>query len=68
MDEVGHVVVKQDFADYSRLKEHFDRYRKGSHEPVRSAFNLCFNSVVNLLESHSLSEIEEIVSKSFRNF
>jgi len=70
LDDVGYVVILEEFADYDRDKEAISSYMAGDHEQVRSAFNLSFNSVVNLLERHdrNLDEIREIINKSFLNF
>lgn len=65
MDEAGHVIVRMDLEEYSELKPVLDRYRRGSYEPVRSSFNLSFNSIVNLLERYDRDRIREIVDKSF---
>jgi superfamily II RNA helicase len=65
MDEEGHVVVRMDLDDYPELKPMLERYAKGSYEPVRSSFNLSFNSIVNLLERHDAERIRQIVNQSF---
>ncbi len=65
MDEVGYVVIKLDFQDYEEIKPVLERYRKGAYEPVRSSFNLSWNSVVNLLGTHDHQRIREILDKSF---
>jgi superfamily II RNA helicase len=65
MDEVGHVVVRMDMDDYPELKPMLERYAKGNYEPVRSSFNLSFNSIVNLLEKHDPERIRQIVNQSF---
>ena len=68
MDEVGHVVVSQEFCDFEQHKGSFDRYERGKHESVHSTFNLSFNSIVNLLNAYEMMEIQDIVNKSYRNF
>lgn len=68
MDEVGYVVVKQEFDEFDQNIRAFNRYRRGEYESVRSTFNLCFNSIANLLDSYEMMEIRDIVNKSFRNF
>ncbi len=68
MDEVGHVIVSQEFADFDQNTRSFDRYAKGRYESVHSAFNLSFNSIVNLLDAYEMMEIQDIVNKSYRNF
>ncbi len=70
IDDVGYVVLLEEFADYERDEEAIRAYVKGAHEPVRSSFNLSFNSVANLLERHNrdLDAIRTIIDKSFLNF
>jgi len=70
IDDVGYVVILEEFWDYERDKEAIDAYIQGSHEKVRSAFNLSFNSVVNLLDRHGqdLDQIRDIIDKSFLTF
>ncbi|MBA2321284.1 MAG: DEAD/DEAH box helicase [Deltaproteobacteria bacterium] len=65
MDDVGHVVVRMDFPDYAELQPILAKYREGSYEPVRSSFNLSWNSVINLLRRHPPDRIREILDKSF---
>ena len=70
IDDVGYVVLLEEFWDYERDSEAIDAYIKGAHEKVRSAFNLSFNSVVNLLDRHGkdLEQIRQIIDKSFLTF
>ena len=68
MDDVGHVVVRMDLAEYEEARPQLDRYWKGRVEPVHSSFNLSWNSVVNLLQRHDHARIREIVDKSFLNW
>ncbi len=65
MDQEGHVVVRMDFEEYGELRPMLDTYRRGAYEPVRSSFNLSWNSVVNLLHRHPPDRIREILDKSF---
>jgi superfamily II RNA helicase len=65
MDEVGHVVIRMDLGEVEEFLPVLDRYRKQVYEPVRSSFNLSWNSIVNLLGSHELEDVREIVSRSF---
>lgn len=65
MDEAGHVVMRMDPDDYEDLKPVIQRYRKGFYEPVRSSFNLSFNSIVHLIQRHGLAAVRRIVDKSF---
>ncbi len=65
MDEVGHVVLRMDFSDYEEYQPLLERYRQGQPEPVRSSFNLSFNSIVNLLDQHDAERIRDILDRSF---
>ena len=65
MDDVGHVVLRMDAAEYDEFKPLLERYQKGAPEPVRSSFNLSFNSIVNLLDQHDPERIREILDRSF---
>ncbi|HHO53159.1 MAG TPA: DEAD/DEAH box helicase [Deltaproteobacteria bacterium] len=65
MDEVGHVVLRMDFSDYEEYKPLIERYQQGISEPVRSSFNLSFNSIVHLLEQHDTERIRGILDSSF---
>ena len=70
IDEVGYVIVLEEFADYDRDRDAIAAYMEGNHERVTSSFNLSFNSVVNLLDRHQrdLAAIREVIDKSFLNF
>ncbi|MEZ4321370.1 MAG: DEAD/DEAH box helicase [Myxococcota bacterium] len=68
LDDVGHVVVRVDLAEFEEFKPDLARYEKNQVEPVRSSFNLSWNSVVNLLERHPPERCREIVEKSFLNW
>ncbi|MEN0067568.1 MAG: DEAD/DEAH box helicase [Myxococcota bacterium] len=65
MDEVGHVVLRLDLDDYEEAKPHLEQYRKGTPEPVRSSFNLSFNSIVNLIDQLDQERIRDILDRSF---
>lgn len=65
MDEHGHVVVRMDPSEWPAMRPIFERYTRHAYEPVRSSFNLSWNSVIKLLENHDLDGIREIVDKSF---
>lgn len=70
IDHVGYVVILEEFWDFERDGDAIASYIKGDHEKVRSAFNLSFNSVVNLLDRHSgeMDQIRDIIDKSFLTF
>lgn len=65
MDDNGHVVMRMDVEEWERKKPQIERYQRGAYEPVRSSFNLSWNSVVSLLERHDETHIREVVGKSF---
>jgi len=65
LDGHGHVIVRCDIEEYGEIRPHLLRYEEAAYEPVRSSFNLSWNSVVNLLHTHSMDQIREIVDKSF---
>ncbi|HCP46842.1 MAG TPA: hypothetical protein DIU15_12420 [Deltaproteobacteria bacterium] len=70
LDDVGYVVVLEEFSDFDRDRDSIHSYLAGDHERVRSAFNLSFNSVVSLLARHDgdLDAIRDVIDKSFLNF
>jgi ATP-dependent RNA helicase HelY len=70
IDNVGYVVLLEEFGDFERDEEAIRAYIRGAHEPVRSSFNLSFNSVANLVDRHNrdLDAIRTIIDKSFLNF
>ena len=65
MDQHGTVLVRMDFDDYAESLPHLERYLKGDSEPVRSSFNLSFNSIVNLVGRFEEAKVREIVERSF---
>jgi superfamily II RNA helicase len=68
MDKIGYVVVREDFSEYPNDRDLIHQYQRGEHEPINSAFNLSFSSIVNLLARHTEAEIQQILDKSFLNF
>jgi ATP-dependent RNA helicase HelY len=68
LDDQGEVLVRVDYEEYDELKPVLQRYAQGSYEPVRSAFNLSWNSVINLVASHELEHVRRILEKSFLNW
>ncbi len=68
MDRVGTVVVRTDFEDYPTWLASLEGYLRDQPEPVRSSFNLSFNSVVNLIERHGRDACRGIVERSFLAF
>ena len=65
LDAEGHVIVRCDLEEYGDVRPHILRYEAGEYEPVHSSFNLSWNSVVNLLDTHTVEQIRTIVDKSF---
>ncbi|MCA9489410.1 MAG: DEAD/DEAH box helicase [Myxococcales bacterium] len=65
MDQVGHVIVRVDPWEYQRLKPFLEKYARAGYEPVRSAFNLSFHSIVHLIERLPPERIRELVERSF---
>ncbi len=70
IDNVGYVIILEEFWDFERDADAIKTYISGDHEKVRSAFNLSFNSVVNLLDRHSgdLDQIAEIIRTAADGF
>jgi replicative superfamily II helicase len=70
IDNVGYVVLVEEFGDFQQDEEHIEKYLEGAHESVTSSFNLSFNSVVNLIDRHErdLDEIRRVTDRSFLNF
>lgn len=68
MDTVGHVFLRVDLADFEEFKPNLKKYAENRVEPVRSSFNLSWNSVVNLLDTYEPERCREIVEKSFLNW
>jgi ATP-dependent RNA helicase HelY len=65
LDEVGHVVVRMDPSEFQAYRPILERYLNQEYEPVRSSFNLSWNSVVKLLARHDADHIRELVDKSY---
>jgi superfamily II RNA helicase len=65
MDDTGHVVVRLDLDSYHEYRPLLRQYDQAAYEPVRSSFSLSWNSVINLLERHERSQIQDLVNKSF---
>ncbi len=65
MDETGHVVMRMDLEEYAEAAPHVRRFLEGRYEPVRSSFNLGFNSIVNLMVQHRPEYIRALVERSF---
>jgi superfamily II RNA helicase len=68
IDTEGDVVVKIDFGDWSEHQPTLKHLMSGQSEPVRSSFNLSFNSIVNLLDKYDERTIRTLLERSFKAF
>lgn len=68
IDTEGDVVVKLDFKEWSEHQGTLKHLMSGESEPVRSSFNLSFNSVVNLLDRYEERTIRTLLERSFKAF
>ncbi len=68
IDKEGDVVVKLDFSEWGEHQGTFKHLMSGNSEPVRSSFNLSFNSVVNLLDRYDERTIRTLLERSFKAF
>ena len=68
LDEAGTVILRMDFEDYAEAKPLLTQYLKGTVEPIRSSFNLSWNSIVNLIGQYDEDTIRDLVDKSFLNW
>ena len=65
LDEAGHVVIRMDYEEHAEFAPLLKDFFAHRYEPVRSTFNLSWNSVVRLLERHDLDRIRVLVNRSF---
>ncbi len=68
IDPVGYVVVRMEPGDFRPLQATLRHLFEGNAEPVRSSFNLSFNSVVHLLDRFDQDELRELLELSFLAF
>ncbi len=68
IDRRGHAVIRMDPEDFGASREHLQTLIDGDPEPVRSAFNLSFNSVVNLLARHDRAQLRPLLERSFLSY
>jgi superfamily II RNA helicase len=68
IDEVGHVLVRQDFGRYDEVRGLLRKLMSDQSEPVESSFNLSFHSVVNLVARFGEDEIRDMLQRSFKAF
>ncbi len=65
LDDAGHVVVRVELDDAAELGPMLARYQQQTYEPVKSTFNLSWNSIVNLLGRMEEAQIRQLVERSF---
>lgn len=68
IDPVGNVLIRQDFGGYGEVRGLLKRLLSGESEPVRSAFNLSFHSVVNLVDRFDEESIRYMLEQSFKAY
>jgi superfamily II RNA helicase len=68
LDDEGNVVIRMDPWEFVRWRPYLEKYARAGYEPVRSAFNLSFHSIVHLVQRYPLERIREIVDRSFLSF
>lgn len=66
IDKVGNVIITSKLRDF--VPSIIEKYITGNTERVKSAFDLSYNSVVNILHSNSSSDIDDVLLKSFWAF
>ncbi len=68
IDDVGTVVVRQDFKYYHEVRALLSRLLTDESEPVSSSFNLSFHSVVNLVDRFDEASIRFMLEQSFKAY
>jgi len=68
IDELGNAVLRMDFADFRSERKLITHLMGGDPEPVTSAFNLSFNSVVNLLARYQTRQLKDLLHRSFLSY
>ncbi len=68
IDPEGYVVVRMDGEDLPSRRATLEHLFEGNPEPVRSSFNLSFNSVVHLLDRFGKDELRGLLELSFLSF
>lgn len=68
IDARGTVVIRQDFQHFEEVRGLLKRLMTDESEPVRSAFNLSFHSVVNLLDRFDEEAIRFMLDQSFKAY
>jgi superfamily II RNA helicase len=68
MDVEGDVLIRQDFREYEDIRQEVRAYFEDKSEPVLSAFNLSFHTIVNLLRRFDERQIREMLTQSFKAY
>ncbi len=68
IDEVGTVVIRQDFEHFHEVRPLLHKLLTEESEPVTSSFNLSYHSVVNLVERFDEVQIRYMLDQSFRAY
>jgi superfamily II RNA helicase len=68
MDTEGDVLIRQDFRDYEEIRNEARFYFENKSEPVLSAFNLSFHTIVNLLRRFDDAQIRDMLTRSFKAY
>lgn len=68
IDEVGDIVIRQDFKDYDEVRGLLKNLLSDRSEPIESSFNLSWHSVVNLIARFGEDDIRELLERSFKAF
>jgi superfamily II RNA helicase len=68
IDDVGDIVIRQDFSDYDEVRGPLKHLLSDRSEPIESSFNLSWHSVVNLIARFDESEIRSLLERSFKAF
>jgi len=68
IDRMGNAVLRMDFGDLASERKLIAQLMGGDPEPVSSAFNLSFNSVVNLLARFEQDQLKDLLHRSFLSY
>jgi ATP-dependent RNA helicase HelY len=68
LDVEGDVMIRQDFSDYEEIRQEARTYFENKSEPVLSAFNLSFHTIVNLLRRFDDHQIRDMLTRSFKAY
>ena len=68
IDRSGRALLRMDFGDYGSERKLIAHLFGDEPEPVTSAFNLSFNSVVNLLARFESKQLRDLLHRSFLSY